>query len=233
MNVISEIVEKIRTAIYAREVREAIASGMETINDVAQSVRDDADAGKFTQELVHAGTWKTNVTYIANPLRVNLVEYEGNTYIALKAHYSSGTITPKNTTYWALFAQKGEAVLEDTGWVSIGVGNTAVSQVGPYGENTFPQVRRIGKFVRMRGCVTPLDNYAGSKSLTLTSAFPESYRPSKTETSIQQGSASHRFFLVVAPDGRILIQNYANGTEPNQSIPANACLHCDMGWFVD
>lgn len=233
MSVISDIVYKIRNAVYAKDVREAIASGIEQINDVAQSVRNDADGGKLTQTFVHKGIWKVGADYVANSKYIDLVQYDGSTYVALKSHFSSENIRPENTAYWALFARKGEAVLEDTGWIRVSVGNTEYSQVAPYGEDTWPEVRKIGKIVRMRGIVTPLDNFANSTRLIVTSVLPEEYRPSKNTVSVQQGSMSYKFVLIISSDGRIIIEKYSNDTNSEHAIPVNSWLSCDSQWFAD
>lgn len=74
------------------------------------------------------GAWAASKAYVNDTNYIDIVTYNGNTYGCIKSHTSSTSITPTNTTYWQLLAQKG-----DTGAKGATGATGATGPAGPKG----------------------------------------------------------------------------------------------------
>ena len=233
---ISEIIEQIRKATYAKDVREAIASGIEQIDAIAQSVRDDADEGAFTPpSFSFRGEWSSGgVRYLSKTSgRLDLVRYKGSVYLCKSTHESSITRVPTNTTYWSLFARGIEEVV-DSGWVQLStVSDKTNAEVSAVSSGAMDEIRKIGKVVHLRGALTPTSTGAGSTSLVVCENLSEEYRPSKSEFIVQHGSGVNKCLLSVSNNGKLTLSNFADNDAEAQPIPSGALMYLSASWLVD
>lgn len=182
---IAEIVEKIRTAIYGKDVREYIAKGIESINTVAtdadekaQSVYDDAEAGEFRPKYNFAGEWSdNNVTYTKN---VDIVSSNDYLYACTETHtthYGTQNIPGSQGSSWQRFygsldIDEREATItwdsaDMTGMVAY---NSTVSKLKKYGKivqiSAVFKVTTAGKTFLVDRNFIPV-NYRGSDFVLL------------------------------------------------------------------
>lgn len=93
-----------------------------------------------------------------------------------------------------------------------------------------PQVRRIGKIVHLRGCVTNSITWTEHNSII---TIPSGYRPSVSESFVQQRSGSNKYLLMVTSSGACNAQRYTNNTTMSNTVPAGSWLNMYGTWFVD
>ena len=72
------------------------------VNENFGALEAAIDALQGSDGIVWEGSWQNGVTYA----RLDLVEYQGSTYIAILD--TTGTQAPTNTTHWSLFASGGQ-----------------------------------------------------------------------------------------------------------------------------
>lgn len=161
------------------------------------------------------GAYNASTTYA----RLDVVTYEGNSYVALAA--ATGVV-PTNTGTWMLLAQ-GESGESEWTYVSLSKGSTP----GDYGAGNM-RYMKDGNHVYVVGSVnvTP-----GSNIILFT--LPEGYRPNAgTATVIRPCSGSRVARVTVAPDGNFYIEWVKNLSDGSSYTSASIWVECSIDFWT-
>lgn len=101
-----------------------------------------------------------------------------------------------------------------------------------YYNGVYPQFRKSGNRVAIRGTIKPSSTIAGgSTNTTEIFTLPEGFRPSLTLVQLCQGSGKNTWLLTVSTDGKVKFSRY--GTSSLADCPASAWLPFYFEFYVD
>lgn len=102
----------------------------------------------------------------------------------------------------------------------------------PYYDGVYPQFRKSGNRVAVRGTVKPSSTITGGNTNTAEIfTLPEGFRPSLTLVQLCQGSGKNTWLLTVSTDGKVKFSRY--GTSSLADCPASAWLPFYFEFYVD
>lgn len=121
--------------------------------------------------------------------------------------------------------------IEDTGWIDIQIFGTNIKL---YNSSSKCQIRRVGKVVQLRATLTSTATLAISDTEEYTLlTIPDGFVPSFNVSSIQQGSGSNRWRMIVYPDGKVTLSRYSNNANTGNNVPATSFLPIGETWLTD
>lgn len=151
--------------------------------------------------------------------RLDVVTYEGNSYVALEAVTG---ILPTNTEKWMLLAQ-GEAEEPTWNYVTLSKGTTP----GSYGAGRM-RYMKMGNHVYVAGSVniTPGSNVA-------LFTLPEGYRPaSGTATVIRPCSGTRVARIAVYANGTFYLEWVKNLTDGSNHTSSSLWVECSIDFWT-
>lgn len=130
---------------------------------------------------------------------------------------------------WFYDKDEIDAQINDSGWQPL----TLSSGYEQYNANNSPlEIRKIGKFVEIRGIIKPSASKTASTSSVQFATVPSGYRPSyQFRSAICQGSGINRWHLTVETDGKLGWSRY--GTTSSIDLPSGAWMSVHITYMVD
>lgn len=126
------------------------------------------------------------------------------------------------------FYTKDEIDANDSGWQPL----TLSSGYANYNSTETLQIRKIGKFVEIRGIIKPTAAKTASTSAVQFATIPSGYRPSyQFRSAICQGSGINRWHLTAETSGNLSWSRYGSTTSINVPSGAWMCVH--ITYMVD
>ncbi len=123
---------------------------------------------------------------------------------------------------WFYTKDEIDTQLSDSGWQSL----TFSSGYANYNTTEPLQIRKIGKFVEIRGIIKPTAQKTASTTAVQFATVPSGYRPSyQFRSAIQQGSGINRWHLTVETDGKLCWSRYGKTSSDNVPSGAWMCVH--------
>ncbi len=151
--------------------------------------------------------------------RLDVVTYEGNSYVALEA--VTGTL-PTNTEKWMLLAQ-GESSEPAWNYVTLSKGSTP----GSYGAGRM-RYMKMGNHVFVAGSV----NVTPGTNVTLFT-LPAGYRPtSGTATVIRPCSGTRVARIAVTTDGSFNLEWVKNLTDGSSYTSGSLWVECSIDFWI-
>lgn len=119
--------------------------------------------------------------------------------------------------------------------LSIAAGSSWTNVTYGNGISTYPggvavQVKRFGKVVQLRGHATNSTTWTDHQSFL---TIPSGFRPPSTVVTVQQGSGSNRYTLVIYSDGKVNADRYSNNTTMSNTVPLNSWLCVNAIWIIN
>lgn len=127
------------------------------------------------------------------------------------------------------FYTKDEIDANDSGWQNL----TLSSGYENYYTNSAPlEIRKIDKFVEIRGIIKPTAQKTASTSSVQFATVPSGYRPTyQFRSAICQGSGLNRWHLAVETDGKLCWSRY--GTTSSIAVPSGAWMCVHITYMLD
>lgn len=161
------------------------------------------------------GAYDASTTYA----RLDVVTYEGNSYVALAA--ATGVV-PTNTNTWMLLAQ-GASSEPAWNYVTLSKGSTP----GSYGAGRM-RYMKMGNHVFVAGSV----NVTPGTNITLFT-LPVGYRPtSGTATVIRPCSGTRVARIAVTTDGSFNLEWVKNISDGSSYTSASIWVECSIDFWI-
>lgn len=116
--------------------------------------------------------------------------------------------------------------IHDSGWIDA----TLTSNFKLY-TNGVCQYRKIGKYVQLRGVVTPAVALAGSTDGVAIFTLPTDFRPTRSCYFVCQGSGVYKWLLNVHSGGNVYFERYSTSALATAGV--NTWLPFDVGYLLD
>lgn len=95
--------------IYVNDNGEVVINGNQIEVGDQLTVKDYIDNNIVIQETRYTGEWTEGLDYLNTDNYLDIVNYNGSSYMCLQTHVASTDNKPPNTEYWSLIASKGES----------------------------------------------------------------------------------------------------------------------------
>ena len=129
---------------------------------------------------------------------------------------------------WFYTKDEIDTQLPDSGWQSL----TFSSGYTNYNTTEPLQIRKIGKFVEIRGIIKPTAQKSASTNAVQFATIPTGYRPSyQFRSAICQGSGMIKWHLTAETDGKLCWSRY--GSASSVAVPSGAWLCVHITYMID
>lgn len=160
---------------YIGRITDANRIAIITANKASEKVDDleaRADSGEFDGKdgatMRPRGAWASGQQYVYDSQYIDVVTYNGNSYMCIQSHNSS-SVNPANPSYWQLVAQKGEQGQQGGQGPQGDAGPEAVVTVYPTNVNWDAGTATLAVTLRVNGTVTTPTSYKWTKGVSETS----------------------------------------------------------------
>ena len=165
---------------YIGRITDANRIAIITANKASEKVDDleaRADSGEFDGKdgatMRPRGAWASGQQYVYDSQYIDVVTYNGNSYMCIQSHNSS-SVNPANPSYWQLVAQKGEQGQQGGQGPQGDAGPEAVVTVYPTNVNWDAGTATLAVTLRVNGTVTTPTSYKWTKGVSEYELFQPS-----------------------------------------------------------
>lgn len=129
---------------------------------------------------------------------------------------------------WLYTKDEIDTKLLDSGWQNL----TLSSGYANYNSTEILQIRKIDKFVEIRGIIKPTAQKTASTSAVQFATIPTGYRPTyQFRSAICQGSGMNKWHLTAETNGNLCWSRY--GTTSSIALPSGAWMCVHITYMLD